>query len=127
MQTDLPLYVFSFCAIVISILQVGLICGAPWGEWAMGGKYPGKFPPKLRVSAFIQLCIILFALLIVLIRGNVFLITYFELSRSAVWFVVTLFGISSILNTITSSKKERILGAPVTISMLVSSLIIALS
>lgn len=31
--------------------QLALALGAPWGEYAMGGRYPGRFPPGLRLAA----------------------------------------------------------------------------
>jgi len=123
----LPIILFSLAALPISILQIGLMLGAPWGRMAMGGQFGDVFPPKLRVSAFIQLLIILFSVLIVLVRGGVILQEYFELSRTAIWFVVVLYFISAILNTLTSSKIERMLGMPTGIVMFVSSLVVGLS
>ena len=31
--------------------QIALAAGAPWGAFAMGGAFPGQFPPALRVGA----------------------------------------------------------------------------
>lgn len=118
---------FTIATLPISILQLGLILGKPWGKLAMGGQFGDVFPAKLRVSAAIQLFIILASLVIVYIRGEVMLEQYFEFSRSAIWFVVTLYFVSSILNLITSSKLERLLGAPCAILLFISSTFIALS
>ncbi len=121
------LFIFSFSAMIISVLQIGLILGAPWGEFAMGGKYPGRFSIKLRISAFVQLLIVWLSVLVILSRANIGLTDYSELSESAIWIVVGIFFISSVLNLITTSKKERWLGAPTAMLMTVSSLFIAVS
>ncbi len=34
--------------------QLALSAGVPWGEYAMGGAYPGQYPPGLRVAALLQ-------------------------------------------------------------------------
>ena len=34
--------------------QLALALGAPWGAYAMGGAYSGRFPPALRVAAVVQ-------------------------------------------------------------------------
>lgn len=122
----LPVIAFTIATIPVVILQTGLIMGAPWGKMAMGGKFGDVFPLKLRISAAAQLLIILLSLLIVLVRGHAVFPEHFESSRIAIWFVVALFFVSAILNTITSSKYERMLGVPTTLIMFVSSLIIAL-
>lgn len=93
----------------------------------MGGKFGSVFSPKLRVSAAIQLLIILFSFLIVLIRGGLIFHQYFDISKIAIWFVVALYLVSAILNFITSSKYERLLGVPTTVTMFVSSVFIAVN
>ena len=38
---------------VVSLFQIALIAGAPWGEYAFGGQHKGKLPTSFRVgSAF---------------------------------------------------------------------------
>lgn len=127
MELSISVVIFSISALVISLLQTGLMLGAPWGECAMGGVHPGRFPVKLRISAAVQLGIIMLSWLLVLVRARVVLSEHFEPSRFAIWFVVGLFAISSVLNIITSSRKERILGAPIAMMMFLSSLSIAMS
>lgn len=123
----LPIIIFTVAALPILILQLGLILGMPWGKMAMGGQFGDVFPTKLRISAAIQLLIIVASLLVVFIRGGVICEGYFEFSRGAIWFVVILYFISSILNMITSSKQERLLGAPCAIILFMSSVFIAVS
>lgn len=119
--------IFCFFTTIIVVLQLALALGAPWGGFAMGGKYPEGFPPKMRVAALVQLLLLLFVALIVLIRAGLVLGEYLEIARSAVWFVVALLAVSSILNIITPSKKERMVGGPIAIILLITSVLVAIS
>lgn len=120
-------YVFSIFTVAGVIFQFALAMGAPWGEMAMGGKFPGHFPPKMRVAAVVQLALLVFIGLIVLTRTGIILEELFEFSKSAIWFVVALCVVSAILNTMTPSKKERMLWAPVTIILVICAYIVARS
>jgi hypothetical protein len=92
----------------------------------MGGKYPGKFPFAMRVTAVIQALVLAFIGLIVLSRSEIAVNQWYDFSRSAIWFVVTFSVLSSIMNLITRSKVERAIWAPVAIAMVIISLIVAL-
>ncbi len=93
----------------------------------MGGKFPGRFPPKMRVAALVQIVLLVAVAFIVLIRAGLLAEEYYDISRPGIWFVVVLFVVSTILNTITPSKKERMMGAPIAAVLLVSSIIVAMS
>ena len=118
-------YIFSFFAAIVMLFQLALALGAPWGEMAMGGKYPGRFPPKLRVGAIMQMLLLAFFGLVVLTRAGLIFSDFLEVSKSAIWFVVVMCVVSAILNIITPSKKERKLWSPVTIVLAVCALIVA--
>lgn len=117
--------IFSILALLVMLFQLSLALGAPWGEMAMGGKFPGKFSPLLRVSALAQLLLMAFMALVVLTRAGVLFSEWYETSKSVIWFVVALSFVSAILNTITPSKKERILWSPVTLIMLICVILVA--
>ncbi len=117
---------FCFSALIVAGLQVGLTLGAPWGEWAMGGRVRGRFPVHLRIGAWIQLLIVLASVLVALTRAGLILPSWYSLSRVLIWFVTVLFAVSTVLNLITPSKKERLLGAPTVISLFLSSLYLAM-
>ena len=119
--------IFSFLTVLVMFFQLALALGAPWGEMAMGGKYPGRFPPKLRITAIVQMLLVGFVALVVLTRAGLIFANYFELSKSVIWFVVALCVISAILNTITPSKKERMLWSPVTIILVACAVVVARS
>ena len=120
-------FIFCFFVLIAVLFQLALALGAPWGEYAMGGKYPGKFPPKIRVAAVIQLLILVFFGIIGLIRSGLILSSFYDFSAKGIWFVVGFFVLGTLMNTITPSKKERNIWAPITFILLLSSLGIALS
>lgn len=64
--------------------------------------------------------------LIVLSKAEIILTGWHDFVQAAIWFVVAFSVISSILNIITKSVRERSLWAPVTVLMLISSLIVAI-
>ncbi|MFT5692659.1 MAG: hypothetical protein ACI92E_001995 [Oceanicoccus sp.] len=126
-DTTVAAYLFCAFTAVIVVFQLALALGAPWGELAMAGKYPGRFPAKMRIAALVQTVLLSVLALIVLVRAELVLGEFIELSRSAVWFVVVIYVVSAILNTITPSKKERMIWAPFAIVQLICSLIVATS
>jgi len=38
---------FTTVSAGVIVFQVALASGAPWGAYAMGGAFPGQFPPVL--------------------------------------------------------------------------------
>lgn len=119
-------YIFCSLISIVILFQFALALGAPWGDYAMGGKYPGKFPVSMRVVAVIQAFVLAFLGLIVLSRSEIAVNQWHDFSRSAIWFVFGFSVLSSIMNLITRSKRERAIWAPVAIVMVITSLIVAL-
>lgn len=58
--------VFSILIAIVILFQAALAVGIPWGEYAMGGKYPGKLPAPMRAACLIQIVILAFLAIIVL-------------------------------------------------------------
>lgn len=133
LTTLLAALTFTTLSAVIILFQLALVSGAPWGHFAMGGKYPGVFPRPLRIAAIVQALVMAFVTLIVLTRSGTTLPAPFNtpsfvaFSNVAIWFVVVLSAVAAVLNTITPSKKERALWAPVAIVQLVCAVVVAIS
>ena len=108
----------------VLLFQVALALGAPWGAYAMGGAYPGQFPPVMRVAALVQALLLLLMAGIVLSRGGVALRRWSRISRWLIWVVVAFAAVSFVLNLITPSAGERMLWAPVAFVLFVSSLVV---
>lgn len=118
--------IFASLSLIVIAFQACLAAGLPWGKASMGGKYPGKYPTKMRVVAIVNMFVLAFLALIVLAEAQFFLPELRSISGFGIWLVVGFSLLATILNTITPSKIERI-WAPVGLIQLVTSLIIALN
>lgn len=117
--------VYAVLSAGAAAFQIALALGAPWGSYAMGGAFPGQFPPVLRVSALVQAAILLVLAGLVLARADVALHSWFRASRWLVWPVVAISALGLVLNLVTPSAGERMIWAPVAFLLLASSLIVA--
>lgn len=118
-------YVFAILSFVIILFQLGLTIGMPWGAASMGGKYPGKYPPGMRVVSLINVCITSFIAAIVLIKSEIIWLQFKSFANVATYFVVAFSLVATILNTITPSKIERKIWAPVAAILLLTCSIVA--
>ena len=117
--------VYAVVSAGVVAFQVALALGAPWGAYAMGGAFPGQFPPALRLAALVQAAVLVLMSGVVLARAGIALRGWFRLSRWLVWVVVAFAAVSLVLNLITPSAGERMIWAPVAFVLLVSSLLVA--
>lgn len=117
---------FSVLTGIVVIFQVLLAAGVPWGAASMGGKYPGKYPPKMRFVAVVNALVLSFLAIIVLSAAGMYFPALESFSGIAVWFVVVFFALGTVMNIITPSKIERI-WAPAAFLQFVSALIVALN
>jgi hypothetical protein len=117
--------VYAVVSAGVVAFQIALALGAPWGAYAVGGAFPGQFPPALRIAALVQAAILLLLAGIVLARAGIALRRWSRASRWLVWVAVALAAVSLVLNLITPSAGERMIWAPVALVLLVSSLLVA--
>jgi hypothetical protein len=125
MTTTIAALIYAVLMLIVVLFQFCLTVGLPWGAASMAGKYPGKYPPKMRVVSLINMIILSFLAIIVLVKADVILSQFKSFSIVAIWFVVAFSAIGSVLNIITPSKIERKIWAPVTILQLIASSIVA--
>ena len=125
METTSAITFTVFTGFVI-LFQGCLAAGLPWGKASMGGKYPGKYPPKMRIVAVVNMLLLSFIAAIVLSEANLMFPQLKTISRVGIWVIVVFFIIGTLMNTITPSKIERI-WAPVALIQLITSLIVAIS
>jgi len=64
---------FAIAAAGVIGFQMALALGVPWGSYAMGGAFPGKFPPRMRVAALVQAVLLAGTVAIVLSRAGLVL------------------------------------------------------
>ncbi len=117
--------IFSAFTAIVIVFQGCLAAGIPWGAASMGGRYPGKYPPKMRIVAVLNMLILGFIAAVVLSEANLVFPQLHSISGIGIWVIVVYFIIGTIMNTVTPSKIERI-WAPVSFIQLITSLIVAI-
>ncbi|CAN5225286.1 hypothetical protein BH11PSE2_BH11PSE2_17050 [soil metagenome] len=119
--------IFAILIAGLAAFQMALAAGLPWGEFAMGGAFPGTFPPAMRVAAVVQVGVLALVAMVILSRAELALPSWRRASRYLTWVIVVLFGIGSLLNLITPSARERMIWAPVAIALFLCALRVAAS
>lgn len=121
-----PAISYTVSMAIVVLFQGCLALGLPWGAASMGGKYPGKYPPRMRFVALLNMFFLSFLAMIVLVKAELLFPQLLPFSNWAIWIVVV-FGLTSmILNTITKSRIERI-WIPVALIQFGASIMLALS
>ncbi|HEX5823322.1 MAG TPA: hypothetical protein VFY18_02580 [Candidatus Limnocylindrales bacterium] len=118
--------IFTLVAAGAVAFQLGLALGAPWGSYAMAGRHPGAFPPRLRVAAAVQAALLAFLAIVVLSDAGVALPSIAQAAPWLIWAPVVFSAVSLVLNGITPSAGERRIWVPVALVMLASSLVVAI-
>lgn len=126
MVVTISAIVFSALIAIVILFQLSLAAGMPWGSYAMGGKFPGKFPPTMRIASLIQVILLSFIASIVLTKSGLLFPEWSSFSNAAIWFVVAFSVMATVLNLITRSVWERRIWAPVSLLMLITSIIVAM-
>ncbi len=116
--------VFTLLSMVVVVFQWLLFLKKPWGDYTMGGMHPGVLPKPYRIAALIQSFLILFNAFVVLNHVNLLSILSNRFTQSWMWVIMIMMGLSSFLNLITKSKKERNLWAPIGFIVFVCSVLI---
>jgi hypothetical protein len=107
--------------------QLALAAGAPWGEYALGGAFPGRYPPAMRFSALVQAAMLAVMAGIVMSAAGLVLRRRSRTSHRLVWGIVGVAAVSLVLNLMTPSASERAIWAPVAFLLLTSSAVVALN
>jgi len=111
---------------VITLFQLALAGGAPWGRAAYGGVWPGVLPKGMRINSLVfGLVIYPVIILYVLDAGGLLESSWLPVSSVVMWVLVVFFAIGMVMNAISRSKIER-LWAPVSLLLTISTIILAL-
>jgi hypothetical protein len=116
--------IVTFGAIVF---QIALALGAPWGQYAMGGAFPGRLPTAMRVAALVQAVVLGLLAMVVLAHAGLVDIPVVRDLPWLIWVAVAFSAVSLVLNAISRSAGERRIWVPVALVMLGSSLVVALT
>lgn len=125
--TTVAAVTYALVTLVVVAFQVALALGAPWGAYTVGGAFPGRFPPALRLAALAQAALAGLMAAVVLSRAGLVLPGWAQASSWLTWVIVAFAALSVALNTITPSAGERQLWVPVALVLLASSLTVALA
>ncbi len=117
---------FFTLIVVVVLFQFALVIGFPWGEYAMGGRFKGKYPIPMRIAAVFQIFILLLLGVIVIIKARLAFENFHSIAVSGIWLVVGFCILATILNFLTKSVVEKKIWAPISLLLLISSFIVAI-
>ena len=100
---------------IVAILTMLIGLGLPLGEFSMGGKYK-VIPSKLRILCWISLVIQLFAIIVILQAGNIVPLWFsIKTTKYIVLFFAIYLSLNTIMNLLSTSKKEKYCATPLSV------------
>ena len=127
MNSTIAARLYAALTTYVVLFQIALAAGMPWGELAWGGSHPGTLPRQLRIASGASAAVLLALAFVVLVRAGLLLQSWKHRTRQLIWVAVGYGALGVVANAITTSAWERIVWLPVTILLLVASLIVARS
>lgn len=124
----------QLCAILVcvilgglTIFQLALVAGMPWGRFAWGGQHD-VLPPKLRIGSVVSVALYVVFGYAALAKASVVPTMVSETFTSvSVWVLTAYFALGVAMNAISRSKPERLVMTPVALLLAVLYLVLALS
>jgi hypothetical protein len=112
--------------LIVVAFQAALTFGAPFGAAAQGGTNVGQLPDALRVVTGLGAVVLLFAALVVLVRGGYALVPLSEtVARVGTVVIAGLLGVGALMNFASSSPWERFGWGPFTVVLFVLCVVLA--
>ena len=68
MFSDVAAGIFGLLVLSLIVFQLALAAGVPWGELAMGGRFPGQLPTGMRIAAMVQAVVLFLLALTVFVK-----------------------------------------------------------
>jgi hypothetical protein len=118
---------FAIVTGLVIAFQLALAAGAPWGDYAMGGAFSGRMPAPMRAAAVVQAAVLAGIAVVVLSGAGLLIPSLVESTPWLVWVPVALSGVAVLLNAATRSAGEKRLWLPVTIVLLTTSVLVAIT
>ena len=108
---------------LLIIFNILLLFGAPLGEFTMGGKF-NKLPKARHKMSFISILILLFAILILLQLGNIYVVGFsFAIAKVSAYILAGYFCLNTAMNFLSKSKKERFVMTPLAAAVAICILV----
>lgn len=111
---QIPAVLYALIIALVVLFQLCLIFGAPWGQITQGGRYEGPLPVTGRVAALLSVPILI--CMGASITSAAGLVPDWE--DWTAYIAIAVQALSTTLNWITPSQKERLLWGPITSGML---------
>lgn len=116
---------FTVLISMLAVFQLALVAGAPLGDYAWGGRHPGRLPARLRIGSAASTLLYGFFALVVLDRAGMLDVFPSGFSRVAVWAVFGILVLSTLANLASRSAKERLAMTPIAALLAVLAFIVA--
>lgn len=112
---------------VVTLFQLALAAGAPWGAAAWGGNHPGRLPTRLRVASGVAGLVVYPLLIAALLEAGGALDSRWipRPGPTALWTLTGFFGLGVVANLVSRSRVER-WWAPVVLVVAVGCAVLAL-
>lgn len=105
----------TVCIGIIMIMAILLVCGAPLGEFTMGGQQK-VLPKKLRLMTLGSLVIQAFSIVILLQSGGLIPLWFPHDVTRVICFVFAVYlSLNSLMNLFSRSNKERFMMTPIAV------------
>jgi len=112
---------------LLTLFQIALVCGAPFGHFAWGGKHR-ILPPKLRIGSSAAILLYAFFAALVAAQSDLWIIiTNPTLVSIGLWVVAAYMTLGVFMNAISRSKPERFVMTPVALVLTICFVVLAMS
>ena len=118
--------VYGLATAVVVLFQLGIAAGKAWGEYTMGGRFPGRLPAVMRVAALVQGAVLALLAAVVLDAAGLLGLGWTDEVEWLPFVPVIVAALSLVLNASSRSEPERRTWTPVAIVLLISSLAVAI-
>ncbi|TKJ27547.1 MAG: hypothetical protein CEE42_02485 [Promethearchaeota archaeon Loki_b31] len=110
----------------MSVFQLLLVLGLPFGRLAYGGKYE-KLPSKMKIISLIGIVIFIFTSLSVLERAEIIIIfNNLMFVMVVVWIIAVYLTFITIMNAISKSKWEKLIMTPISLTLAICCFIVVI-
>ncbi len=124
----------QIASVVAAIGFFGILCfhvllalGFPFGQAAWGGKYK-KLPLGFRIASLLSAGIMAFAAVLVLEKATIFsVLNTPKVATIGVWILAAFLGLNTISNFVSRSKWEKRIMTPVTLTLSLLCITLAIS
>lgn len=119
-------YLFTGFTALLCAVQIAVVAGAPLGPYVWGGQHEGRLPQKLRISSAFSLLIYAVLVLVILDRAGAVHVLPAGISVPGTWVTFGFLVLGTIMNSISRSRKERMIMTPLAAFLAGSALVVAL-